>query len=207
MRILIVDDHSLFRDGIAGLLIAGGQEVVGQAQDGNEAVAMAMHLNPDLILLDLNMPRLSGFDALRQIKQNSPDMLVVMLTSSEENEHIVNAIRLGADGYLLKHLNSREFMDMINRLQHGEPAISGDTTMKLLKTSGNSIELKPESLISNRELEVLRFVAVGKTNREIAEQLSISENTIKFHIKNIMQKLSVSNRTEAAMYVSQRGLL
>ncbi|MBI5354244.1 MAG: response regulator transcription factor [Chloroflexi bacterium] len=207
MRILIVDDHSLFRDGIAGLLIAGGQDVVGQAQDGNEAVAMAMQLSPDLILLDLNMPRLSGFDALRQIKQNSPDMLVVMLTSSEENEHIVNAIRLGADGYLLKHLNSREFMDMINRLQHGEPAISGETTMKLLKNSGNSTELKPESLISNRELEVLRFVAIGKTNREIAEQLSISENTIKFHIKNIMQKLSVSNRTEAAMYISQRGLL
>jgi DNA-binding NarL/FixJ family response regulator len=207
MRILVADDHSLFRDGIISLLEAGGLEVVGQAGDGQSAVEKAVQLNPDLILLDINMPGMNGLEALKLIKAQLPDIKVVMLTVSDEEENLLQAIQEGADGYLLKHLNGSEFLQMLKGLEHGEAAITRSMTTRLLKHVGRAKTVQVEQVLSEREIEVLRLVADGKSNRFIAEALSVSENTVKFHIKNILQKLGVSNRTEAVTFALQNGLL
>lgn len=206
MRILVADDHSLFRDGLVSLLEAGGYEVVGQAGDGQEAVDKARALNPDLVLLDINMPRMTGLEALRQIKSGLPRAKVVMLTVSEEDAHLLEAIRSGADGYLLKHLNANEFLEMLQGVERGEAAISRSMTGRLFKHVAQPPD-EVEIILSEREVEVLRLVAAGKSNREIAQQLSVSENTVKFHLRNILQRLGVSNRAEAVMVALQKGIL
>jgi DNA-binding NarL/FixJ family response regulator len=207
MRILVVDDHSLFRDGIISLLEADGHQVVGQAGDGLAAVEAVGNLNPDLTLMDINMPRMNGIDALRQIKAYNPEAKVIMLTVSEDEANLVNAIRAGADGYLLKHLNAKDFLEMVNGLERGEAAITRSMTMRLLKHITTMDMDDDQTLLSERELEILQMVAAGKSNRAVAEQLSISENTVKYHLKNILQKLGVSNRTEAVTLAMQKGLL
>ena len=207
MRIFVVDDHSLFRDGIISLLEAGGHTVVGQAGDGLAAVESLRGLAPDLVIMDIKMPVMDGIAALRQIKSISPDTKVIMLTVSEDEANLVDAVRAGADGYLLKHLNAKDFLDMVNGLEHGEAALTRSLTARLLKLMAT---LEPEgerNLLSEREIEILRLVAAGKSNRLIAEQLLISENTVKYHLKNILQKLGVSNRTEAVTWAIQRGIL
>jgi DNA-binding NarL/FixJ family response regulator len=207
MRILVVDDHSLFRDGVISLLEAGGHEVVGQAGDGLAAVESTRGLKPDLVLMDINMPHMDGIEALRQIKASWPEVKVIMLTVSEDEANLVHAIRAGADGYLLKHLNAKDFLEMVNGLERGEAAITRSLTMRLLK---HMTALEPESgrtPLSERELEILRLVATGKSNHAIAEQLLVSENTVKYHLKNIMQKLGVSNRTEAVTLAIQMKYL
>lgn len=206
MRILVADDHSLFRDGLVSLLEAGGYEVIGQAGDGQEAIDKAGRLNPDLVLLDINMPRKTGLEALREIKTGLPGTKVVMLTVSEEDAHLLEAIRSGADGYLLKHLNANEFLQMIQSVERGEAAISRSMTGRLFKHVAQPPEPE-EVVLSEREVEVLRLVAAGKSNREIAEALSVSENTVKFHLRNILQRLNVSNRAEAVMVALQKGIL
>jgi DNA-binding NarL/FixJ family response regulator len=206
MQIYIVDDHSLFRDGLISLLEADGHEIVGQAGDGLTAVEEVPRLKPDLILMDINMPRMNGIDALRQIKVLFPQAKVIMLTVSEDETNLVNAIRAGADGYLLKHLNAREFLEMVNGLERGEAAITRKMTMRLIKHLATEPDEERISL-SERELEILRLVASGKSNQAIADHLSISDNTVKYHLKNILQKLGVGNRTEAVMLAMQQGLL
>jgi DNA-binding NarL/FixJ family response regulator len=207
MRILVVDDHSLFRDGIISLLEADGHQVVGQAGDGLAAIEAVGNLNPDLTLMDINMPGMNGIDALRQIKAYNPEAKVIMLTVSEDEVNLVNAIRAGADGYLLKHLNAKDFLEMVNGLERGEAAITRSMTMRLLKHITTMDVEVDQTLLSERELEILQMVASGKSNRAVAEQLSISENTVKYHLKNILQKLGVSNRTEAVTLAMQKGLL
>ena len=153
------------------------------------------------------MPVMDGIEALRQIKSISPDTKVIMLTVSEDEANLVDAVRAGADGYLLKHLNAKDFLDMVNGLERGEAALTRSLTARLLKLMAT---LEPEgerNLLSEREIEILRLVAAGKSNRLIAEQLLISENTVKYHLKNILQKLGVSNRTEAVTWAIQRGIL
>jgi DNA-binding NarL/FixJ family response regulator len=207
MRIFVVDDHSLFRDGVISLLEAGGHSVVGQAGDGLAAVESLRGLAPDLVIMDIKMPVMDGIEALRQIKSISPDTKVIMLTVSEDEANLVDAVRAGADGYLLKHLNAKDFLDMVNGLERGEAALTRSLTARLLKLMAT---LEPEgerTLLSEREIEILRLVAAGKSNRLIAEQLLISENTVKYHLKNILQKLGVSNRTEAVTWAIQRGIL
>jgi DNA-binding NarL/FixJ family response regulator len=207
MRIFVVDDHSLFRDGVISLLEAGGHSVVGQAGDGLAAVESLRGLAPDLVIMDIKMPVMDGIEALRQIKSISPDTKVIMLTVSEDEANLVDAVRAGADGYLLKHLNAKDFLDMVNGLERGEAALTRSLTARLLKLMAT---LEPEgerNLLSEREIEILRLVAAGKSNRLIAEQLLISENTVKYHLKNILQKLGVSNRTEAVTWAIQRGIL
>ena len=206
MRILVADDHSLFRDGLVSLLEAGGYEVIGQAGDGQEAVDKAHVLNPDLVLLDINMPRKTGLQALKEIKTGLPNAKVVMLTVSEDDAHLLEAIRSGADGYLLKHLNANEFLQMIQGVERGEAAISRSMTGRLFKHVAQPPEAE-EIVLSEREVEVLRLVAAGKSNREIAGALSVSENTVKFHLRNILQRLNVSNRAEAVMVALQKGIL
>ena len=184
-----------------------GIRVVGQAGDGLAAVESLRGLAPDLVIMDIKMPVMDGIEALRQIKSISPDTKVIMLTVSEDEANLVDAVRAGADGYLLKHLNAKDFLDMVNGLERGEAALTRSLTARLLKLMAT---LEPEgerNLLSEREIEILRLVAAGKSNRLIAEQLLISENTVKYHLKNILQKLGVSNRTEAVTWAIQRGIL
>jgi DNA-binding NarL/FixJ family response regulator len=207
MRIFVADDHSLFRDGVISLLEAGGYEVIGQAGDGKTALEKILLVHPDLVLLDINMPEMDGLQVLKRIKKTHPEILVVILTISEDESHLVEAIQSGADGYLLKHLNSNEFLDMISGLARGEAAITRSMASRLFKHVGQQAPPRVEPVLSNREVDVLRLVAAGKANREIAESLSISENTVKFHLKNILIKLNVSNRTEAVMVAVKRELI
>jgi two-component system NarL family response regulator len=207
MNIFVADDHSLFRDGIISLLEAGGYEVIGQAGDGATALERIPLLKPDLVLLDIEMPGLNGLDVLRQIKSNLAETKVVILTVSEDENHLVDAVQAGAAGYLLKHLNSNEFLEMISGLERDEVAITRSMASRLFKHIVQPAEKRVEPLLSDREVDVLRQVASGKANREIAVDLSISENTVKFHLKNILLKLNVSNRTEAVMVAVKRKLL
>lgn len=207
MRIFVVDDHSLFRDGVISLLEAGGHSVVGQAGDGQAAADLVRSLKPDLVLMDINMPTMGGIEALRLIKSSSPEVKVIMLTVSDDEANLVDAIRAGADGYLLKHLNAKDFLEMINGLERGEAAITRNLTTRLLKHLSTPESESERSLLSEREVEILRLVSAGGSNRAIAEQLSISENTVKYHLKNIQHKLGVSNRTEAVTLAIQKRIL
>jgi len=207
MKIFVADDHSLFRDGIVSLLEAGGYEVIGQARDGKTALEKIFILKPDLVLLDLNMPELDGLNVLNSIKYVHPEMKVIILTVSEDEKNLVDAIQSGADGYLLKHLNSTEFLDMIAGLERGEVAITRSMMSQLFKHVSKQKTSLHDPILSDREVEVLRLGAVGKSNQEIAVILSISNNTVKFHMKNIFIKLNVSNRTEAVMVAVKRKLI
>jgi len=206
MRVLVADDHSLFRDGIVSLLEAVGFEVVGQVGDGRAAVEAALLLSPDLVLLDLAMPELSGLEALEQIHQALPDTPVVMLTMSDDDADVLAAIKAGARGYLLKSLNAEEFFAMLEGLERGEAAMTRQTTAILLRGLTSTAGPQAESL-TPRELELLQLVAKGMPNKTIALALSVSENTVKYHLKNILQKLNAGNRTEAVTEAIRSGLL
>lgn len=207
MKIFVADDHSLFRDGVISLLESGGYEVVGQAGDGRSALERIFLVLPDLVLLDINLPEMDGLQVLKRVKSEHPEIKVVILTISEDENHLVDAIKYGADGYLLKYLNSNEFLEMIGGLEKGEAAITRSMASRLFKHVGHKPSDRIESVLSDREVDVLKLVSFGRSNREIATQLSISENTVKFHLKNILIKLNVSNRTEAVMVAVKKELL
>ena len=209
MRILVADDHALFRDGIISLLEAAGFEVVGQVGDGEAAVEAALHLRPDVVLLDIDMPHMSGLEALRLIKARQPDIQVVMLTVSDDDANLLEAAKAGAQGYLLKRLNTAEFFEMLSGLQWGEAAMTRQTTARLMKEFSKSPPppAEPAKSLTAREIELLQLVADGMSNKAAAQKLSVSENTVKYHLKNIMQKLGVQNRTEAVTYAIRAGLL
>ena len=209
MRVLVVDDHSLFRDGIVSLLDAAGFDVVGQAGDGITAVQQAIKLKPELVLLDINMPDMSGLDVLKEIKFSLPETRVVMLTASDDDNLIANAVKAGADGYLLKHLKAPEFVQLLEGVKRGEAAITHKTMSFLMKQIADPVtKLKGDAvMLSQREIEIVRLLAEGSSNKSIGEQLSLSENTIKYHIKKILQKLNVQNRTEAVTYAIRNNLI
>jgi len=209
MRILVADDHSLFRDGIISLLEAAGLEVVGQVGDGRAAVEAAQRLRPDVVLLDIDMPQMNGLEALRLIKAQQPETQVVMLTVADDDANLLEAARAGAQGYLLKSLNGDEFLRMLNGLQQGKAAMTRQTTARLMKGFSAPATPQVESTknLTEREIELLQLVANGLSNKAVAKQLSISENTVKYHLKNILQKLGVQNRTEAVTYAIRTGLL
>ena len=210
MNVLVVDDHSLFRDGIISLLEAAGLDVVGQVGDGQEAVEAALRLRPDLVLMDIDMPRMNGWEALRLIKAESPEITVVMLTVSKNDANLLEAVRLGAQGYLLKDLNAEEFLQMVEGVKRGEAAMTPQTTTHLMQelTKNHAQQpVDPADRLTDREMELLQWVADGLSNKAIAQKLSISENTVKYHMKNILQKLDVQNRTEAVMQAIRAGLL
>lgn len=208
MRVVVVDDHSLFRDGITSLLEAAGHEVVEQSNDGLAAVQAVRRLKPDLVLMDISMPRMDGLTALETIKEEAPEIRVVILTVSDADEDLFAAIRAGADGYLLKDLNASEFLAMLDGLNRGEAAITRKTAARLMSGFQN-LARPPEEVhqLTKREMQMLRWMGEGYSNKAIAEQLFISENTVKYHIRNILQKLGVQNRTEAVALALREGLL
>jgi DNA-binding NarL/FixJ family response regulator len=209
MRVLVADDHSLFRDGITSLLEAAGFEVVGQAGDGQAAVEAALRLRPDLVLLDIAMPYLSGLEALRLIKRELPETQVVMLTVSDDDADLLEAVESGALGYLLKDLSADQFFEMLDGLQRGEAAMTRQTTTRLMKRLADLPyqQAEPVESLTQREIELLGLVAEGMSNKAIAQTLSISENTVKYHVRNILQKLGVRTRTEAVTQAIRAGLL
>jgi len=209
MRVLVADDHSLFRDGIISLLEAGGFEVVGQVGDGRAAFEATLRLHPDVVLLDIDMPHMNGLQALGLIKQESPDTQVVMLTVSEDDANLYEAVKSGADGYLLKSLTADQFFEMLAGLQRGEAAMTRQTTAHLMKGLAGTSSPQPalSQPLTQREIELLQLMASGMSNKAIAEELHIGENTVKYHLKNIMQKLEVQNRTEAVARAMRIGLL
>ncbi len=208
MRVLVADDHSLFRDGIISLLEAAGFEIVGQAGNGLEAIEAVRRLHPEVVLLDISMPQMSGLEALRVIKAEAPDIQVVMLTVSDDNKDLFDAIKAGANGYLLKNLNGKEFLDMVAGLERGEAAITRQTATRLMNNLAAGSQSNEQVVhLTDRELELLQLVAEGLSNRAIAQQLSLSENTVKYHMRNIMQKLQAQNRTEAVTHAIRAGFL
>jgi len=209
MRVLVADDHSLFRDGIVSLLEAAGFSVVGQVGDGQAAVEAALRLRPDLVLMDITMPQMSGLEALCLIKAESLETQVVMLTVSDDDTDLLEAVKSGAQGYLLKSLNASEFLEMLDGLQRGEAAITRKTATRLIEGFADLSRPCSEPLdsLTQREVEILRLAAEGLSNKAIAQALSVSENTVKYHMKNVLQKLGAQNRTEAATHAIRAGLL
>jgi two-component system NarL family response regulator len=209
MNVLVADDHALFRDGIISLLTAADHRVIGQVGDGDEAVKAAAELKPDLVLMDIEMPRLNGLEALEKIKEQSPQTRVVMLTVSDNDEHVMTAIEMGADGYLLKDLNSREFLECIRGLEHGNLAVTRKTATRLISMYQNLLKQGggEKELLSSREVEVLTLVGEGLSTSDIAQRLYISENTVKYHVRNLLQKLGAHNRAEAISHAVQKGLI
>ena len=211
IKILIADDHKLFRQGLISLMRTREDmvEVVGEAETGEEAVRMAEQLHPDVILMDIYMPQMDGLQAAKEIRLRSPEIAIVMLTSSERDGHLYEAVELGVSGYLLKSLDAEELFDLLGGVVKGETAMTRAMASKLLKSVANHLadENKGEQSLTERELFVLRLVASGASNQEIAKKLTISVNTVKSHLKNILEKLQLENRTQAATYAVKRGLI
>jgi|SRR5579884_797432 DNA-binding NarL/FixJ family response regulator len=209
MRILLADDHPLFRDGVASLLTAWGHQVVGQAGTGDEAVALADALRPDLVLMDIRMPGLSGLAATAQIKARQPETVVVILTVSEEEDDLFAAIQAGAHGYLLKNVESSQFRTLLEAVARGEAAITPATAARIIQAFRQREEGRRPGgeQLTERELEVLQLVTAGLRNKEIAARLGISENTVKFHLRHILDKLHAQSRAEVAARAVRAGLV
>ncbi len=211
IKVLIADDHKLFRQGLIGLMRTREElvEVIGEAETGVEAVQLAERLQPDVILMDIYMPEMDGLQAAKEIHTRFPEIAIVMLTSSERDGHLYEAVQVGVSGYLLKSLDADELFDLLKGVTNGETAMTRAMAGKLLKAVANRLadEEKGEQALTERELFVLRLVASGASNHEIAQKLSISVNTVKSHLKNILEKLQVENRTQAATYALKHGLV
>jgi len=215
VKVLVVDDHPLFRRGITTALAnQENLEIVGEATDGLEAIEKAEEVFPDVILMDLNMPRCSGLEATQVLQTKMPQVNILVLTVSDNEADLFAAIKFGATGYILKNTEPEELIQAIFHIAQGGVIISPIMATKLLtefKDLETGAERKPaqeaESNLSPREDEVLRLVAQGATNKEIADSLFISENTVKTHLRNIMDKLHLANRSQAAAYAVKKGLL
>ncbi|MBI1907017.1 MAG: response regulator transcription factor [Rhodocyclales bacterium] len=218
IRVLLVDDHSLFRSGIKSLLQRYPEfEIVGEAGDGMEGVKRAGQLRPDVVLLDLHMPGLSGRDAARMITRETPESHVLMLTVSEEADDLFETLRAGACGYLLKNIEAETLVSAIRTAAHGESVISPQMMNKLLTgvradlpthaTPATSIAPPGEiEKLTPREREILTCIARGHSNKEIARELEVAESTVKIHVQNMLRKLGLSSRVQAAVYAVENGI-
>lgn len=210
MRILIVDDHILFREGLASILEPEPDiKIVGMAGTVREAVETSRTVNPDIILMDFGLPDGTGVEATRLILDEFPEQKIVFLTISDEDEDLFSAIRIGAKGYLLKDLHPQKLIDALRSVQRGESALSRYMTMRVMEEFSRTrkSEYPLEVILTRREVEVLRAIASGLSNLEIAKRLSISESTVKYHVHSILGKLNLSGRKEAAMYALDNGLI
>jgi DNA-binding NarL/FixJ family response regulator len=212
MRLLLADDHTLFRSSLKSLLEARGLEVVGEASDGRQAIEMAGRLRPDLVLMDLSMPVLDGIEATRQLTAQMPELKVVILTASMEDEDLFEALRAGAHGYLLKNLEADSFFGLLDRALAGEPALTPQLSRKVLQAFSKPATARqthedPDAL-TNRERQVLELMVDGITsNRQLAKRLDVSENTVKFHVRNILDKLHLHNRAQAVSHALRHGMV
>jgi DNA-binding NarL/FixJ family response regulator len=213
MRILIADDHALFRDSLRSLIEAHGLEVVGEARDGKEAFELARRLAPDVVLMDLAMPGLDGLAATRLISAELPAVKVVVLTATDEDAKLFEAIKSGAQGYLLKDLDAENFFALLERTERGEPALTPAIARKLLQEFATR-PAKPEAsaqdpdALTERERQILDLLVEGVTsNRKLAKQLGVSENTIKFHVRHILDKLHLHNRAQVVSYALRHGMV
>lgn len=212
-RILLADDHVLFREGLAGIIGAQPDlQVVGEANDGLEAFVKAQELKPDLILMDVQMPGMDGIEAVRQVKQVLPETIIVMLTVRSDDDMLFDALKNGAQGYLLKEIRSQELLEMLRGALRGEAAISPTLAGRVLSefrrlSKGGIVANDNDNELTEREEQVLSQVSNGATDKEIAAALNISLNTVKTHIRNILAKLHVSTRREAAKVAKSKGLV
>ena len=214
IRVLLADDHALFREGLAGILDAQpDMEVIGEAGDGLEVIVKAQELKPDLIVMDVSMPGCDGVEATQRIKKSNPGVTIVMLTVRNEDEKLFEAIKSGAQGYLLKTIRSRDLVALLRGAVQGEAAITPSMGGRMLeefrRLSQQESRFPNDDTISltRREQDVLSQVAEGATDQEIAQELSISIHTVKSHMRNILGKLHLSHRHEAALYALREGLI
>jgi two-component system nitrate/nitrite response regulator NarL len=210
IRVLLVDDHALFRGGIRMLLARQPDfDVVGEASDGLDGVKRANQLRPDLVLLDLHMPGLSGREALRVLVQDLPGIRVVMLTVSEDAEDLLDCLRSGASGYLLKNTDIDAFTAALRRVHEGDSVVSPEMTGKLVSgvRARHPAEPSPLDRLTPREREILRYVATGAANKEIARTLALAESTVKIHVQAILRKLGLQSRVQAAVFAVERGVV
>jgi NarL family two-component system response regulator LiaR len=209
IRILITDDHAIVREGLRALIMGKpDMELVGEAADGEEAVLKARALRPDVILMDLVMPRKNGIEAIEEIKRENPDARILVLTSFAEDDQVLSAIKTGALGYLLKDSSPQELIEAIRCVYRGESSLHPAVARKLILGFGHQQNARPGvSALTEREMEVLKLVARGLSNQAVAEQLNISEGTVRFHVSNILSKLQLENRTQAVLYALREGLV
>jgi two-component system nitrate/nitrite response regulator NarL len=211
IRVLLVDDHTLFRSGIKALLSRSPDfEVVGEAPDGLEGVKRAKALAPDVVLLDLHMPGTSGKEAVKLLLDEVPDAKVLMLTVSEDAEDLIDTLRAGAAGYLLKNIDTEALLDAVRKVVEGESVVSPQMMGKLVRglKAPAKLEAPPseKDKLSPREREILGFLAKGSSNKEIARSLELAESTVKIHVQHILRKLNLSSRVQAAVYAVEAGL-
>lgn len=215
IRVLLVDDHDLFREGLAGIIASQpDMQVIGEAGDGLEGLIKATEMHPDLVLMDLQMPGMDGLEATKRIKEALPEVTVVVLTVRDEDEKLFTALKNGAQGYLLKNIRSAEMLEMLRGAMRKEAAISPALAGRMLEEFRRLSSLAPRSdeseaieKLTHREQEVLGLVAEGATDKEIAVRLSLSLHTVKSHMRNILAKLQVNSRREAARLAKSRGML
>lgn len=220
IKVLIADDHTIVRKGIRALMITEPDiEVVGEAVNGNEAVSMAEKIHPDVIMMDLVMPEMDGIEAIQSIKENQPEIPILVLTSFATDEKVFPAIKAGASGYLLKDSDPEELVRAIHQVYHGESSLHPKIARMLLQemAAGQSTpdaghQPRPAGQpptvdpLTEREMEVLKWVARGRNNREIADQLLVAEGTVRTHVSNILSKLHLASRTQASLYALREGL-
>jgi DNA-binding NarL/FixJ family response regulator len=210
MKLVIADDHALFRESLKSLLGARGHEVVAEARNGREAVAMAHRFKPDVVLMDLAMPELDGLAATRLIAADLPNVRVVVLTASDDDQNLFEAVKSGAHGYLLKNLDAEDFFTQLEGVARGEPALTPALARKLMKEFAKPLPDRREDpdALTDRELDVLHCLVEGVTsNRKLADRLGVSENTVKFHVRNILDKLHLHNRAQVVAYALKNRIV
>jgi NarL family two-component system response regulator LiaR len=208
--VLIVDDHAIVREGLRAVIgLEEDMQVIGEAADGNEAIALSRHLKPDVILMDLLMPNMGGIEAIREILEENPNHHILVLTSFAEVDKILPTIRSGALGYVVKSSSPSELLRAIRDVAKGAVYMQPDIARQLFHGLSQSAEapVQPIEQLSIREIEILKLVAQGLTNEEIGEQLSISSRTVGVHVTHILEKLNLSNRTQAALFALRNGLV
>lgn len=217
-KVMLVDDHELFMEGLKYLLQTHGIDVIGAVRDGRKALAQAGQLKPDIILMDIKMPECSGLDILRQIKAEMPEIKVVMLTTSDEDEDLFDAIKYGASGYLMKNTSARELVAMLSDLDKGEIPLSPGLAARIFKefrrgeasvdnASRQAVEGLRQKYLTQRQLEVLELVAGGRTYKETGAALGLTERTIKYHMERIMEQLHLEKKAQVIAYAAQMGLI
>lgn len=211
IRVLLVDDHTLFRSGVNALLQKHSDfEVVGEAADSLQGVKRAAELQPDVVLLDLHMPGISGKDAVKQFLEAAPQTHIVMLTVSENADDLIDSLRAGASGYLLKNIETETLLDSIRRAADGDSVVSTQMTGKLVRGLQSTRETPPteeKDTLSPREREILAQITKGHSNKQIARNLGVAESTVKIHVQHVLRKLNLSSRVQAAVYAIEQGFV